>query len=368
MVHKVTGAGWTGVDLFFVLSGFLITGILFEAKQHAGHYFRGFYIRRVLRIFPANYGYLAALFVLIPLLAPASAQAAVDTLAKDRWWFATFLTNVLVIIHGATRPDFFITGHLWSLAVEEQFYLTWPALVLLLNRGQMMRACLAIIVLAPALRIGMTMAGADGAVSLTLTPARMDSLAIGGLIALALHDQRDLALLTRFLPPVAIIAAIAAAAIAAANGGLHALDRPVYTVGYTLVALAFGGFMLQAIRALPASTTYRWLTTPVLTSAGRYSYMMYLVHLPIAWLLLQRADIASDVPTLAGSHLPGEALFALIAFVPTFAIAWLSWRVLETPFLRLKDRLAGPRGERDSAPNPPLSHRVTTSAPVAEDA
>lgn len=335
--HQVTGAGWTGVDLFFVLSGFLITGILCEAKGRGGHYFLTFYARRTLRIFPAHYAYLALIFLLIPLLAPA-AHAANDTLAQDRIWFVAFLGNVLAIVHGATRPDFFVTGHLWSLAVEEQFYLTWPTLVLLLNRRYLAIACIIIIALAFLLRIAMTAAGVDGSVSLTLTPARMDSLAIGGLIALAFRNPSGFQMLRRVLPPLAIAAAVSIAAIATVNGGLGALDRSSYTIGYTLIAVAFGGLVLFAITVRQGTGAYRFLTTPALTTAGRYSYAMYLVHLPIAWLLYQRADLAADIPALAGSHIPGESVFATVAFISTFAIAWLSWRLLEAPFLGLKDR------------------------------
>jgi peptidoglycan/LPS O-acetylase OafA/YrhL len=323
--------------LFFVLSGFLITSILLEAKGGgAGRYFGSFYARRVLRIFPAHYVYLALLFLLIPLLAPG-AHAANHTLAADRLWYTGFLGNILVLIHGAVRPDFFVTGHLWSLAVEEQFYLTWPAIVLLLNRRQLMVACLIIIVAALSLRIGMTAAGVNAATSLTLMPARMDTLAVGALIALALGQPEDFARLRRFLPAVAVGSAAIIAALWLANGKLDAFDRSSYTVGYTLLAFVFGGLVLVAITTPASGMVGRLLTFNVLKTSGKYSYAMYLFHLPIGWLLFQRTSLASSVPSLLGSHLPGELASTAVAFVPTFAIAWLSWRVLEGPCLRLKD-------------------------------
>ncbi len=336
-VHNVAGAGWIGVDLFFVLSGFLITGILLEAKAGgAGRYFGSFYARRALRIFPAHYAYLVLLFLLIPILA-SSAHAANDTLAADRLWYTGFLGNVLVALHGAARPDFFVTGHLWSLAVEEQFYLTWPAIVLLLNRRQLMPLCLVIIVAALSLRAGMTAAGVSGATSLTLMPARMDTLAVGALIALALNQTRDFALLRRLLPPLALVSTAMIAALWVAHRGLDALDKSSYTVGYTLLALVFGGVLLSAITTPSARPVGRLLQLGMLRTAGKYSYAMYLFHLPIGWLLFQRTDLAGSVGSVFGSHLPGELVFTAVAFVPTFAIAWLSWRVLEGPFLRLKD-------------------------------
>ncbi len=333
---KITGTGWVGVDLFFVLSGFLITGILYDAKlAGGGGFFRNFYTRRCLRIFPAHYVYLLLLFLLIPVLAPA-AHAATGALAHDRLWFVTYLGNILPAIHGAKRPDFFVTGHLWSLAVEEQFYLVWPLVVLLLGRRRLMMGCLIMIVGALVTRVTMTAAGAESAASLTLAPARMDSLAVGALIALALRDASSARSLRRWLPPLAIGAATTITVLSIWEGRLAALDAPSYTVGYTLIAIVFGAVLLMSLSARAESTAGRLLTAPSLRSAGKYSYAMYLVHLPIAWLLFQRTDLAASVPGLFGSHLPGELAFVAAAAVPTFALAWLSWRLLESPLLRLK--------------------------------
>jgi peptidoglycan/LPS O-acetylase OafA/YrhL len=336
VLTKITGAGWVGVDLFFVLSGFLITGILYDTRlAQSGSYFRHFYARRCLRIFPAHYVYLALLFLLIPVLAPA-AHGANDSLAHDRLWFVAYLGNILPAIHGAKRPDFFVTGHLWSLAVEEQFYLVWPAVVLLLGRRRLMMGCLIMIAGALVTRVTMTAAGVNGAASLTLAPARMDSLAIGALIALALRDPRSALALRRWLPPLAVGAAAAITVLSIWEGRLAALDGPSYTVGYTLIAIVFGALLLKSLSARPGSAFGRLVAAPPLRSAGKYSYAMYLVHLPIAWLLFQRTDLAVSVPTLFGSHVPGELAFAAAAAVPTFALAWLSWRLLEGPLLRLK--------------------------------
>jgi len=236
-----------------------------------------------------------------------------------------------------------------------------------------MKACVMIIALALTLRVAMTAGGVEGYVSLTLTPARMDSFAIGALIALALRDPRDFTMLHRFLPGLAVAAAVSVAVMAIANGGLDALDRSSYTIGYTLIALAFGGLVLSAITSRQGTNAYHLLTLPVLTSAGRYSYAMYLVHLPIAWLLYQRTDLAADMPTLAGSHLPGETLFALTALVPTFVLAWLSWRLVETPFLKLKDRFSDqsatePEQPSQSGSSIVSSTRRVSSPEAAEDA
>ena len=134
--------GWIGVELFFVLSGFLITGILHDSKGTPG-YFRNFYARRVLRIFPLYYATLlvfATLHWLAPLGFPLESQ--------ELWvWMLTYLTNVGMVWQG-----FGGLAHFWSLAVEEHFYLFWPLVVWRLNRRQLMRLAVAVWVISLALR------------------------------------------------------------------------------------------------------------------------------------------------------------------------------------------------------------------------
>ncbi len=120
LVSKTLGAGWAGVDLFFVLSGFLITGILYDAKGPARRFFGSFYARRALRIFPAYYGFLALLLIALPLLGePDAARAITSSLP----WYGSYMTNIREAIDPGLRADFLFAGHIWSLSIEEQFYL-----------------------------------------------------------------------------------------------------------------------------------------------------------------------------------------------------------------------------------------------------
>ncbi len=144
-LKAVVFAGWTGVDLFFVLSGFLITGILWDAKGSSG-YFRNFYARRTVRIFPLYYATLVILFVLVPALssgdAPGGRMFQELMQARPHWlWYGTYLVDVLVAWKG-----FLFAGHFWSLAVEEHFYLVWPVLVHRLFRRTLLSVSLALIV------------------------------------------------------------------------------------------------------------------------------------------------------------------------------------------------------------------------------
>src|SRR6516162_4399451 len=124
----VTKYGLFGVDLFFVLSGFLITGILYDARNEP-HYFRNFYMRRLLRIFPLYYGVLALVFFVAPLI-PLLRGATLNYLVERQAWAWLYAVNIHVAMHGDWSLSYI--NHFWSLAVEEHFYFFWPLVVFLL--------------------------------------------------------------------------------------------------------------------------------------------------------------------------------------------------------------------------------------------
>ena len=157
---SVAALGWVGVDLFFVLSGFLITGILLDSKRGAG-YFRNFYARRVLRIFPLYYAVLLVTLVILPLIVPYDTPA-LKRLLEGQGWLWLYSTNISVAVeHGnwIASADWLRMGALWSLAVEEHFYLVWPLLVFFLSRRALLRTSIAMIVLVPILRTVALFAG-----------------------------------------------------------------------------------------------------------------------------------------------------------------------------------------------------------------
>jgi len=174
--------GWCGVDIFFVLSGFLITGILLDMKG-TPHYFRNFYARRTLRIFPLYFGVLAVVYLLLPLI--ARARLAPDYWPFHHWqmWQWTYLTNFGMAIHGppAAMTSQISLGHFWTLSVEEHFYLFWPAIVFALSPRQLKAACIFLGGAALILRCVL----AFGHLNLIgLTPFRLDTLCLGGLLAI----------------------------------------------------------------------------------------------------------------------------------------------------------------------------------------
>src|SRR5262249_55951728 len=176
LVQRAVGAGWCGVDLFFVLSGFLITGILYDTKGQPGYY-RTFYARRTVRIFPLYYGLLVASFLVRPWagLGPPAPEGY-------QGWFWLYLANVLRVVHGGEACG--RLEHFWSLAVEEHFYLIWPFVVRTLGRAALLRACVGVGVAALAFRAFAVAKGWPFAAYM-LTPARVDTMAVGAWLALA---------------------------------------------------------------------------------------------------------------------------------------------------------------------------------------
>src|SRR5262249_53700898 len=179
----VTGYGTYGVDLFFVLSGFLITGILYDARNEP-HYFRNFYMRRLLRIFPLYYGVLALLFFVAPLI-PLLLGPTLDYLVERQAWAWLYAVNIHVAMHGEWSLSYI--NHFWSLAVEEHFYFFWPLVVFLLARRPQTLIAVSLAVSLCAMLAGVTgsLMGLSWWITGTLTPFRLDGLALGAFLAVA---------------------------------------------------------------------------------------------------------------------------------------------------------------------------------------
>jgi peptidoglycan/LPS O-acetylase OafA/YrhL len=335
LVHRVAMAGWIGVDLFFVLSGFLITGILFGAKGGRG-YFRTFYLRRLLRIAPLYYGTLAVFLVLLPALWPGHKGLA--WLRGEGFWYWTFLLNFRIA--GTGWPDFGALGHFWSLAVEEQFYLLWPVAVFLLNRRSLMALCAACMVVAVTARFALHLAGNPPA-AFVLAPARLDALAAGAFLALLVRGPGGMSAAVRWAKPAVVAGGAGLLALFLWKRGLPAADPAVSVAGQALLAVFFTGVLALALAARPESRSGRWLAAPGLVFFGRYSYGLYVLHHPL--LFLKPAALSFDLfPTVLGSRLPGWLLFVAGGISVSVALSLLSWHLWEKPFLDLKDRIPGP--------------------------
>lgn len=302
--------GWMGVDLFFVLSGFLITGILVDTKR-SGDYFRNFYARRCLRIWPLYYSALLFMFVLVPLLRPSEAQTVFAARSSPWWAYPLFLQNFLIPIPPAATG---LLGVTWSLAVEEQFYLVWPFVVRFCNEVQLRRITIAVICISPALRFYLALHQVD---IYSNTFCRLDGLMAGAFLATIIRSSSFVA--SRFVTP-AWVALCVSAPLAVVIDTLHAR-----WIVFSLVALASVSFVYLAI-----FSKQRWLQALLgnrfLLYTGTISYGIYLLE--------------KIPPDLAKAfHFDQHPFLALpITTAATYVLAAMSWNLLEKPFLRLKGR------------------------------
>jgi peptidoglycan/LPS O-acetylase OafA/YrhL len=325
-------AGWWGVQLFFVLSGFLITGILLDTRR-AENYWSSFYVRRGLRIFPVYYLLLLGTFV----IAPRVLHLSEATLAEHRYqgFYWLYLANVSTIVGGGGVDTL---GHCWSLSVEEQFYLLWPFVVRLLDERGLLLLCVAITVAAFLLRLGFFLAGASPELGYELTPARADALAMGALGALAVRRPAWMAWIEpRFGRANAM--AWGLLGVAALGGGLLGRTNAVTeTAGQTALGLVSALVVLQATleTARGGGSLSAWLSTPILRRYGKYSYGIYVFHLPLH-LFVARTFLA---PRLGGlgpaSFLVLQAAYFVGGALGLLLLGAVSYRLVERPFLEYK--------------------------------
>jgi peptidoglycan/LPS O-acetylase OafA/YrhL len=322
--------GWLGVDLFFALSGYLITGILIDTAGSPG-YFRSFYARRTLRIFPLYYAVLAAVFFGGPALG-ATANPEFRRLASEQLWLWLYASNVgnVFIKPFEFRAGWLELRHFWSLAVEEHFYLVWPAFLLYSGR-RFSRACIMVILAVILCRLAMVVYGAWWGEVSTLTWCRADALAAGALMA-SVARERGSAAAAR-LGWLMLVSGLAILLALILSYGVDVRQGwPMEIVGYTASAVAFAGLVAVVAGAGSGGFAAIVWANPPLRILGKYSYGLYVYH-----GIFGEVIVGVLSPRLGLSRDFRSALIVIAAgLLVSFVVAWTSYHVPESPFLRLK--------------------------------
>jgi peptidoglycan/LPS O-acetylase OafA/YrhL len=327
--------GWVGVTLFFVLSGYLITGILLDARGKAGALVK-FLARRGLRIFPLYYALLILEFAVLPAL------GAHPNLAEQNGWRQLWFWTYTVNWAGFFDPAWLPHGlpHLWSLAVEEQFYLVWPLLMLgMSSPKRAFQVSMGVALASALLRAAMVLQGFEHALIYDWTFTRVDALALGAAAAAAWRwpqAQQWVAVHRRTVGPVVIGIFLLSFVL---THGLNRMSASGQIWGYGMWALVFTWLVYAAAAAdmgsIPSDVFVRMLRSPVLLRIGQVSYGMYLFHKPLHERFSAPVIKALGWPI---ESTVGAVIHVLAVMLVTYLLATLSYRHFEQPFLKLKDR------------------------------
>lgn len=324
-----TGFG-SGVDLFFVLSGFLITGILLDG-QGSPHYFRNFYMRRMLRIFPLYYGVLALVFGILPGLGLVGG-ASFDAVRSLSPWHWAYLSNVVWFLHpfALDSPQIDLR-HFWSLAIEEHFYLFWPWIVGFSSPRSLRRICLAVFGASLACRLGWALESSNAfSLFVFLTPCRLDALAAGGFLA-ALTHEKDW---RKYLPAAKAVFFLSALLLVALVLRMRGHGE-IRSLSIALVAVMLASGILVALHWPSNAWGARVLGSRFLVFFGKYSYGLYVIHGLLVPFLQRHLPEGAWIAAM-GSNLGGGLAVATAKIAVTVPLAMLSWHLYEKQFLKLK--------------------------------
>ncbi len=318
---------WIGVTLFFALSGFLITGILWDTLRRP-HFFRNFYARRALRIFPLYYGVLLTLMVFSRVL----------HLQWNHWqWFyLTYTANLALGQMGQLITPHINLSHFWSLQVEEQFYLVWPIVVYRCRRLRTLIftaavGCLGVLGIR-AFLVFFHAHFTNPYLTMSPTFSCADNLLFGCILALLLrtsYRERTLAL----APKIFAVCSVAVVLMALADHGLRFYNSALQqTLGASLIGIGFTALIGMSL--LPASRTARLFRLSLLRFFGKYSYGLYVFHYTLDAVLTHRLRLI----LLSHTHSKAVSVVAGAVIVGglSVGVAWLSYHLYEVHFLKLK--------------------------------
>lgn len=338
-IQKISAHGNLGLDLFFMLSGFLITGILLDTKSSA-HYLRNFLVRRFLRIFPLYYLVLA-LVLLVLWMIPAEYQPFYAKAWEAQPWAWTYLLNVFIASEGAWTVPYL--GHFWSLAVEEQFYIVWPFVVYRLSPQRLMQFSTVLVVLSTVLLAWMEIAGVSKVTIHVLTPLRLNALCLGAWLATWLREpsvvQTGLGMIRKRALQVFVGSALLKLVIFGTVKCFPHLRETLEALRTLSWLGIFASLHLSAVALPSSSVIIRGLCLRPLTFLGQYSYGIYIFHHFISWPAQHYHSIGWLTEKL-GHQTLAVLVNGSLGIGLSIALAWLSFHAIEKHFLRWKDILA----------------------------
>lgn len=325
--------------MFFVLSGFLITGILVDSEGTPG-WLSNFYLRRASRILPLYFAVTIISFVILPHI-QFSKSARFSTIGQDEIWYWLMLPNVAIAKAGLLRHG--IMDVSWSVAIEEHYYLIWPFLLAALKPNQRVKLCVGTMIATFTLRTGLALEQVNPISLNVSTPTHLDGLAMGSLIALLIRadperiwQMRAGKRLFTFGLIATVFLCLGGMLLTPQHFASYFYNILMNTLGYPATAATFAGLLLCTWAARDdASRLTRFLSLPVLRTFGKYSYCLYLTNLPIRAAirdLLIKPERFRDMP---GGVIGGQLIFYVAALCACLAVAFLSWHLFEKQFLRL---------------------------------
>lgn len=328
--QKYLSLSWAGVDVFFVLSGFLLGGILLD-QRGASNLFRVFYLRRALRIMPPYFLFLA-FFALADAVVPPATYPRMAWLLDEPlpfWSYALYVQNFFMAAEARFGPHFGAMS--WSLAVEEQFYLLFPLLIFLVPRHRLWWILTGFVLAAPAMRVAMHIWVPGGEIgAFVLLPTRWDSLFLGALAALALRQDASRRLIAARAVTLRRMLALAGAGVALLPiVGITQFSLGMAILGHILIAVAVA-LLLVLISEGHLAGAARLLRFRPLRFLGRISYTVYLMHQAVRGSLV--ALLLDGNPAIGSV----EALMAtLLALTVTILLATATWYGFEARLIRL---------------------------------
>jgi peptidoglycan/LPS O-acetylase OafA/YrhL len=314
---------WSGVDLFFVLSGFLIGGILYDAKDSKSYY-RTFYSRRIYRIFPLYFIWIALFMTGLHYVKPNSAGALRAIFNRDLpvWSYPLFLQNFSMVSRTTFGPAWMAVT--WSLAVEEQFYLLLPLLVRNLSYRAITILAVASILGAPVVRLVLWFAGNIYMGPYTLLPCRADALGFGVLVALACRNKEVWEWIVSRRKHLYLAFLLLGCGVVF----LLKYQRHLYTIGLTWIAAFYASLLLLTV-VNPGRVEINCFRSQTLVKLGTIAYAVYLFHQGVNYLL--HFAIFGKTPSISN----WSSLFVtLLSLITAIMLAALSWPLLEKPLIR----------------------------------